>query len=234
MTKAGMIPDPWQATMLRGQDKRTLLLCSRQAGKSQTVAALALKVALLQWPSLVLLLSPSQRQSTELFRDKFLKCYEPWRKAVPPVRETALTIELSNGSRVVALPESESGVRCYSGVSVLVVDEASRVSDDLYRAVRPMLAVSNGRFLAMSTPFGKRGWFYEAWISQQPWTRIKITAPECPRIPPEFLEEEAQSIGERWFRQEYLCSWEDTVDAVFRESDIEAAMSRDVQPLGLE
>jgi hypothetical protein len=99
-----------------------------------------------------------------------------------------------------------------------------------------MLAVSNGRLLAMSTPFGKRGWFYEAWVSQQPWTRIKITALECPRIPPEFLAEEAQSIGERWFRQEYLCSWEDTVDAVFRESDIEAAIARgnEVQTLFLE
>src|SRR5262245_28223942 len=74
MADAGLAPDTWQAQLLRSAAQRMLLLCSRQAGKSQTAAALALKAALLQ-PSLVLLLSPTQRQSGELFRDKVLRLY---------------------------------------------------------------------------------------------------------------------------------------------------------------
>ena len=150
---------------MRSQAESLLLLCARQSGKSLMASALALKTALLR-PSLILLLSPSQRQSGELFQDKFLTLYEPWRKSVPRVRETQLTIELANGSRVIALPSGESNVRCYSSVTLLVIDEASKVDDVLYRTVRPMLAVTKGRLIAMSTPFGQRGWFYDEWVRQ--------------------------------------------------------------------
>lgn len=230
MTSAAIQPDPWQEALLRSSADRLLLLCSRQAGKSLSASALALKTALLQ-PSLILLLSPTQRQSGELFRDKFLRLYHPWRKVMPPTRETQLTIELANGSRIVSLPESEEGIRCYSSVSLLVIDEASRVSDALYRAVRPMLAVSHGRLIALSTPFGKRGWFFEEWGSRRKWERTRITASECPRISREFLAEEEKALGPRWFRQEYGCSFEDAVDSVFASSDIRAALRDDVQPL---
>jgi hypothetical protein len=51
---AGLPPDPWQADLLRTSRTRTLLLCSRQAGKSTVAAALALQAALLEPPALVL------------------------------------------------------------------------------------------------------------------------------------------------------------------------------------
>jgi hypothetical protein len=86
----------------------------------------------------------------------------------------------------------------------LVIDEASRVSDGLYYAVRPMLAVSRGRLVALSTPFGRRGWFFEEWESGARWERHKITAEECPRITSEFLKEEEASLGPRWYKQEYF------------------------------
>jgi hypothetical protein len=35
-------------------------------------------------------------------------------------------------------------IRGYSGIKLLILDEAARVPDDIYRAVRPMLAVSAG------------------------------------------------------------------------------------------
>src|SRR5262249_19700916 len=98
-------------------------------------------------------------------------------------------------------------------------------------SVRPMLAVSQGRLVALSTPFGKRGFFHDSWFGSETWERVKITADQCPRITPEFLEEERRALGERWYRQEYLCSFEDTIDAVFAYADIQAALSDDVQPL---
>lgn len=231
MTRAGMTPDPWQARLLLSLADRDLLLCSRQAGKSQAAAALALQLALTQ-PALILLLSPSQRQSGELFRDKLLRLYGCWRKDMPATRETALTLELANGSRIISLPENEESIRGYSGVNLLVVDEASRVSDELYMAVRPMLAVSRGKLIALSTPFAKRGWFYEEWINlQKRWQRTCITADQCPRIPKEFLAEERKALGERWYRQEYMTSFEDVVGAVFAHEDIERALDDDVQPM---
>ena len=94
-----------------------------------------------------------------------------------------------------------------------------------------MLAVSQGRIAALSTPYGKRGWFHDEWHGAGEWERVKITAPECPRITPEFLAEERRALGERWFRQEYLCSFEDVIDAVFDEEHIQAALVNSYLPL---
>lgn len=231
MVLGGLPPDPWQAKLLRGNWTRALLLCSRQSGKSQVAGALALGEALTRPRSLILLLAQNQRASGELFRDKLLPL---WRALGRPLQDrppTQLTLELNNGSRIVSLPTSEGGIRSYSGVRLLVVDEAARVPDDFYRTIRPMLAVSNGRLIAMSTPFGKRGFFYEEWTGKHKWERVKITAHQCPRISKEFLDEERQAIGDRWFRQEYECSFEDMVGAVFRQEDIDAALTAIVKPL---
>lgn len=230
MALAGYRPDPWQARVLRSSARRTLLLCSRQAGKSRTAAALAVREALCRPASLVLVLSPSERQSGELAA-KVFEYYDALGRPVPARKRTELQLHLTNGSRVVALPENEKTVRGYSGARLLLVDEAARVDDALYRAVRPMLAVSQGRLVALSTPFGKRGWFFEAWESGAGWARERVTAEQCPRIPRDFLAEERTALGDRWYRQEYLCSFEEAIDAVFSTEDIQAAIDGTVRPL---
>jgi hypothetical protein len=193
-------------------------------------AALALHTALVQPRAPVLLLSPSLRQSSELFR-KVLDLFNALDRPLRVTAESALRLELANGSRVVSLPGDEKNIRGYSGVALLVIDEAARVEDALYYAVRPMLAVSRGRLVALSTPFGKRGWFHDEWHGAGAWERVKVTADECPRIAPAFLAEERRALGERWFAQEYLCDFSECVDAVFAYGDIQAALSNDVQPL---
>jgi hypothetical protein len=230
MTAAGMHPDDWQRKLLASDAERVLLLCSRQAGKSSVAAALALRVALLRPQSPVLLLSPSQRQSGELFR-KVLDQFNALGRPLGVASESVQRLELANGSRVVSLPGGEKSVRGFSAVALLVIDEAARVPDAFYYAVRPMLAVSKGRLVALSTPFGRRGWFHDEWRGEGSWERVKITAPECPRIAPAFLAEEERSLGPRWFRQEYLCSFEEVVDAVFSYEDVQAALADDLQPL---
>jgi Terminase large subunit, T4likevirus-type, N-terminal len=233
MTRANMTPDPWQHQVLASTMAQILLLCSRQAGKSTVAAALAVRAALLQPNALVLVLSPSLRQSGELFR-KVLNHFNALGRPVPVRGESALRIEFANGSRVVSLPGDEGTIRGFSGVTLLIIDEAARVMDDLYCAVRPMLAVSHGKLIALSTPFGQRGWFFEAWRSTEEWERIRVTADQCPRITEAFLSEEKRALGDRWFRQEYMCSFEDTIDAVFSYEDIQAALSDDVKPLFAE
>jgi hypothetical protein len=227
----GLDPDPWQADVLRSDAKRLLLLCSRQAGKSTVTALLALHTALYQPGALVLLLSPSLRQSSELFR-KVADFYRRAGAPVPSEAESALRLELANGARVVSLPGKEATVRGYSGVALLVIDEAARVVDDLYYSVRPMLAVSGGRLIALTTPFGKRGFFHHEWTQGgDGWGRVKVTAEQCPRIAPAFLAEERAALGDWWYRQEYLCEFVETRDQVFTYEEVMAALSRDVKPL---
>ncbi len=229
--RAGITPDPWQAEVLRSHASRMLLNCSRQSGKSTTTGVLAVHTALYEPGALVLLLSPSLRQSQELFK----KCLDTYRVAgrpVPADAESALRLELANGSRIVSLPGTEVSVRGFSAVRLLVIDEAARVDDALYTSVRPMLAVGAGRLVAMSTPFGKRGWWHREWTEGgEGWQRVEVPANMCPRIPATFLDEERRALGPWWFRQEYLCEFSDTTDSLFGSDEVRAAITSDITPL---
>ncbi len=226
--QVGIVPDPWQANVLRSSASRLLLNCSRQSGKSTITSILALHTALYTSGSLVLLLSPSLRQSGELFK-KALGVYKDLGRPVAPESETALTLTLDNGSRIVSLPGSKDGnIRGYSGVNLLVIDEAAWVAESLYMSVRPMLAVSGGRMLALSTPHGTRGWFYEAWRGVEPWERYEVPAPLCPRISEEFLAEERRNMGAWWYDQEYMCQFSEAETQAFRREDVERAFREDI------
>ena len=225
------MPDRWQTTCLRSSAHRLLLLAARQSGKSLTAAALAVQTALLQPGSLTLLLSPTQRQSGELFRDKVCRLYNDLGRPLRSTQESQLSLQLENGSRIVSLPGEEATIRGYSGVALLVIDEAARVADALYLSVRPMLAVSRGRLVALSTPFGKQGWFHSEWTGTGLWERVQVAASACPRITAEFLAEERVSLGEHWYTQEYELEFRDTIDSLFRQDDIDAALQCGVPPL---
>jgi len=98
--------------------------------------------------------------------------------------------------QVLGLPGNEPTVRGFSAASLLEVDEASRVSDDLYKAVRPTLAVSSGALWLMSTPFGSRGFFYGSVATGGPeWERVRVRAYERARIGRAHLEEERATMG---------------------------------------
>jgi hypothetical protein len=200
----GRAPDPWQRELLHCRDRQILLCASRQSGKSTVVSVLALHAALFAPGGLVLILSPSQRQSAETFR-KVLDAYRALNRPLPAVHESQFRLELDNHSRVLCLPGREETVRSFGGVSLLILDEAARIRDDLYRSVRPMLAVSGGRLVALSTPFGQRGWFWREWSGAGPWRRFRIPWRDCPRIRPAFIDEERRALGQAWVDQEYEC-----------------------------
>lgn len=253
--RIGFKPEPaWQGQVLDEKALRILLNCHRQAGKS-TVAGLAASHEATYNPgSITILISPSQRQSGELFR-KVMAVYATLWKAPriadvdnfndaeqpAPDSETALTVELENGSRIISLPgKDDSTIRGYSAVALIIVDEAAMVSDNLMTAVRPMLAVSGGRILALSTPKGKRGWFYDAWangpeydreLRPTGWLKIKATANDNPRISRAFLAEELASMGAKKFAQEYMGEFVETVEAAFSQSSIDKAFGSEVDPL---
>lgn len=227
----GITPDPWQADLLNSTDPQVILNCSRQSGKSTISALIALHEICFVPNSLTLVLAPSQRQSQETYRK--IHDYYNMLSGVPDVtQESTLKLELANNSRAMVLPGKEANVRGFSGVSLLIVDEAARVDDELYNAIRPMLAVSQGRIILLSTPFGSRGFFWREWAEGgDDWKRVRIPADQCPRIDPGWLEKEKARIGSWWASQEYFCTFVDSIDACFSTADILAAISNEVKPL---
>lgn len=233
----GFNPDPWQVRFLRSGRKRRMLNCSRQVGKSTVVAYGALHRAVYYPGSLILLLSPGERQSLELMRKVYsVLHYAPHH---PPLLQQAMTqMEFANGSRILALPGKEETLRGYSAVDILVVDEASRVPDELFFAVEPMLAVSNGEMWTLSSPYGTRGWWHEQHkqmlidikMKRKPaWDYYEVPATMIPgRLTPEFLAKAKRSMGEWWFMQEFMCVFLDAQKAAFGAAEVDAAFSEEV------
>lgn len=225
-----LTPDEWQGNALKHPSKRILMNCSRQSGKSTCASILALHRCIFYPSSLVLVISPSLRQSGELFR--IITGLLARLPDMPKVEDMKTSFTLSNGSRCVSLPGTEQTVRGYGGVDLIIVDEAARVDDALITGLSPMLATSNGRLLMLSTPWGKRGFFYQAWTEGgTDWYRYEVPASECPRIKKEFLNQERRSLGEWSYRQEYCCEFSDNAAGVFSYDIIAGAFSDGFLPL---
>ena len=193
MARLGFEPDDWQRDVLESTGKRLIMLCGRQVGKSVTTAALAAHTAYTQPGALVLMLAPSLKQSTELFRrveqHLFGDVESPERK-----RSTQTSIEFFNGSRILALPGTSETIRGFSDVTLLICDEAAYVPDELFYSIMPMLAVSDGRIVLLSTPRAEQGFYYETYNDAlrpgSQWELTYVRSDECSRISPAFLQEQ--------------------------------------------
>jgi hypothetical protein len=231
---AGFDLDRWQADLLTARPQRALLNCSRQSGKSTVCAIAATHTAAYEANSLVVIVSPSQRQSAEMLRN--VRQLHAKVDGLPELAaESVLKIELANGSRVLALPGAQDGktIRGLAGARLVIVDEAARVEDELLAAVRPMLATrSDGAFIMLSTPAGKRGAFFDLWHDNDPkWTRVRVPASDCPRISKEWLAEELKALGAARFSEEYELAFIDADSSAFPTSIIDRAFTTELLPL---
>jgi hypothetical protein len=214
-------PDPWQRRAVASRADRMLILASRQSGKSTALATIALDRAMHHPDSTVLLFAAVERQVDELFNRKIMPMYRALGRPVAPRRELALSLELENSSRIVCLPGKEANVRSFSSVALAIVDEAARVEDRLISSVSPMLAISRGRLILASTPFGKRGKYFDIWESQDPdWEFVRAVAADCPRYDPAFLESEKRLHGPDWYAQEYESCFIESEGQLFSDASI--------------
>jgi hypothetical protein len=227
-------PDAQQAAVLNPGIRRGMLNCSRQWGKSTVIAIKALHWAYFHPRSNVLVVCPTERQSGE-FLEKVKDFAGMLGISGRGDGHNKISLRLPNKSRIVGLPGVRAKVRGFSKAALVLIDEAAEVSGDTYLTVRPMLAMAGregGRLWLLSTPRGKSGFFHDTWVNEDPlWFRVSVPATENPRFSKAFLQEERKTMGERWFRQEYLCEFVDTSSGMFSEDDILACISKEIPPL---
>ena len=199
----GIEPLPWQEQFLRApQGASILALTARQIGKTSVAAWAMGSTALFMPGSLSVVACPAQRQSAEAVR----RVREAVIKAGGKLEaDNVYGLELTNGSRVLALPGSDDSIRGLTVDGWIVADEAARLTDDLIAALRPMRARRPEARLAMlSTAWRRTDPFWMAWDSDDPsWIRLKATADIVP-FDPKFLEQERLAMGEEAFKREYL------------------------------
>lgn len=235
--RIGFPPDDWQKRFYWSPAKRKIANCSRQTGKSQTAANKATHRARYTRNRDVLIIAPTLRQSVEMqgkVKDAIRGARLIADYAFDLENDSKMSCTLENGSRIISLPGQNPGnIRGYSRPVMVIIDEAAYASDELYHAVRPMLATApDCELILLSTPHGKRGFFYDTWISESGrWEKYLVPAEACPRISDEFLEEEREALGDLIFEQEYHNAFVDTEEQVFGTKYIEAAFTDEVEPL---
>lgn len=254
----GFTPYDWQKKALEPGIKRLILNCCRQAGKSTVIAAKAIHKAKFWNNSLILLVSPSERQSKELMQK--IDTFITQDIEIELLQDSKGEKTFKNKSRICALPGSEKTIRGYSNPDILIIDEASRVPDEVYMTIRPMMTGGTTELIIMSTPFGKSGFFYETWERKsENWTKIEVQPKDIlpamlpqkhqkasyekekirrkdrgiqlyisPRHDEEFLKEEFMTMGEYWYQQEYGCKFLNPIHNVFDMNLVDRALGHDL------
>jgi hypothetical protein len=123
------------------------------------------------------------------------------------------------------------GIRGFSP-TLLLLDEAAFVSEELISAVSPMLARTRGDWDMLSSANGPTGTFYEAAEGAQKgdWTPRVITADDVGVYEPEYLESERRALGEARFQREYYCKFLAPEGAFFSASSISTLFEGDAWP----
>jgi hypothetical protein len=222
-------PDPVQAEFLATPHRRVVLCCHRQWGKSTVAALKAVHHALSRPGASVLVCSPTLRQSGQ-FLAKMLQFFFALGLKTRSHSLIPNCLVLPNGARVIAVPALERNLRGFTA-TLLIIDEAAAVSDDVFYALRPTLAATNGDVIILSTPRGQVGFFHDVWHDlRAQWHRIRATAAQNPRISKEFLDEERQTMPKPRFQQEYLCEFVPSGPQIFDRETIEALFTDKYQP----
>ncbi len=221
----GWVPDPKQEAILRSQAKRIILCMGRRCGKTFVTAAKAVYFALSRPASQTLIFSRTIRQANLVLTNvrDFL------RAAGLPIRGDGAnphSARLPNGAVILSLPSREANIRGFTP-NLIIMDEAARIPDDVYHAITPMLGLHNPTLILLSSPWGTRGFFYEEWISSDPWDRYFAPTPECPRYDRAHLESERRRKPESVYRREYLCEFLEAGGVCFPDRLIERAIVDD-------
>lgn len=166
----------WQKAVLRDRATRICINGARQAGKSTIISSKACHMAKYRKGSLTVILAPTQKQSQEDMEkiNSFLS-RDP---AYPErIKNNSEELKLENGSRILVLTASDDAARGFSNPDLIIFDEASRIDDSVYDAVRPMITNNlDAVIVEISTPNGKKGFFYNHFHSQS-WSRYEVRCP---------------------------------------------------------
>lgn len=202
--------------------------CSgRQAGKSRTLAVLALHEAFRRSDVRVLLVSAGEDASRDLLAEVGRLAGAPL-LAGSVVDEGKSQVTLSNGSTIRSVPASTRQIRG-KAVDLLVIDEACFVAEDVWQAARyTVLARPGSRVVLTSTPFGKKDRFFAVAYragerGEEGYAAFHWPSTVSPLVDGELLGMWRATSTEREFQAEVLAEWVDEIGAYFRSDELEAA-----------
>jgi hypothetical protein len=218
---------------------------THNSGKSDICSIKGLYKAMTEEATTVLIVSPTQRQSSLLFRKikyklnkmaqrhpEFCRKNMYGRMVLDCIeRETQTVIEFSNSSEIHSLPAGDEGdtLRGFTA-HMIIIDEAAMINNEVYIALEPMFATTFnvGQLILISTPRGIQNYFYEAYNSGNlGFVVYKAKSSQSPLITREFLKSQKSQMTNNEFLQEYEGAFLDETDTFFPLHEIEGVMTQD-------
>ncbi|QDT39228.1 hypothetical protein [Stratiformator vulcanicus] len=232
-----------------------LALTGRRSGKSRIAATIAAYEAACSGREkklspgeipLVAVCSPSLKQS-RIVRSYIRAAFDssPILKAQVK-EETKEGFTLLNGVRIEMLAGDWKTTRGFTLLAAIVdevaffgVEEDTHIKSDteLVRALKPALATANGKLIAISSPYARKGWAFKTWErhfgNNSPSTLV-INAPSRVLNPtlPQKIVDQAMAEDRSAALAEYLGEWRDDVADYLPRPIIEAAVIKGRLELG--
>ena len=215
--------DPWQKDYIFNTDpnQNCFLLCGRQVGKTAGASIKSVELCINKFKKgdIVLVNSITEKQAYRIMAraEAYARIKYPHMIATGKDKPTQHKLRFKNGTGIdcYAAGEKGEGLRGDT-IKKLIVDEASRMSDDYWISVLPMLSVSGGSVDALSTPAGKVGYFFK--FSEDPsFKKFYVSAEDCPRHTKEFLSAQKMQMTRLQYSQEYLALFLDDLKQKFSD-----------------
>lgn len=233
-----IVLDKWQKDILNTEGN--VLLCTgRQVGKTTIFARKAAEEMIKRPDTKIIVVSLTEDQAKliiVMILDYLESTYRRY-IATGKNKPTQNKIILKNGSSVLARPVGTTGdaVRGFTG-DILIIDEASRMPKLVWEAGKPTLLTTAGKIWMCSTPYGKQGYFWEAYQNRENrFTVFHISSEEVIKnrklsvgwtreqrdAAIKFLESERKDMTELQYGQEYLGLFLDELRQYFSDDLIE-------------
>ena len=213
--------DNWQEQVLA--TKSNLVLRSgRQVGKSTIIGLKAAKYALLNSNKLIMVISKTERQAGLLFTKILANIVNIDKTQIKKGKDrpTKQRIRLKNNSTIHCLPAGDTGYGIMGfTIDLLIADEAAFIPEEVWNSIIPALAVTHGCIWLLSTPFIKKGYYYEC-FNDPTFTSFHQSSEECPRRDDIFLAHKKSILTKAQYAQMYLGMFVDELMQFFSDAII--------------
>ena len=215
--------DDWQKEYIFNThpEENCFLLCGRQTGKTTAMSIKAVELCLNYFKKgeYILICSITEKQAYHMLAKAltYAEIKYPTQIKKGKERPTMHKINFKNGTGILcfAAGETGEGLRGYT-IKKLMIDEGSRMSDEFFIAVSPMLSVVRGSMDIASTPCGKQGFFYKCSLDNK-YKQFFVSAEDCPRHDKSFLDSERNRLSKLAYAQEYLAVFIDELKRLFSD-----------------
>jgi len=213
--------DDWQKEYINAPpEQNCFLLCGRQVGKTtaMSIKAVELCVNHFKQGENILICSITEKQAYRMLAKALSYAETKYYTKIDYEKENRPTMHriiFKNGTGIYCFAAGETGEGLRGDtIKKLMIDEGSRMSEEFFISVEPMLSITRGSMDIASTPFGKtypdgsEKYFYKC-SKDKSFKPFYVSAEDCPRHAKEWLLSQKEKMTKLAYAQEYLAIFTD-------------------------